>query len=363
MPEVFEMGLLLDIFIAFLFLIWLGLMLVNVAGASKKGYAYEKGHEGYSPKALVMLPCKGLDLTLSKNISSLKKQEYKNFFLIGIVDSEDDPAVKVLEEQNVDYIISSAQCSRCSGKVRAIATAMETFDDYEVYVIVDSDVEASPSLLSKLIEPLQDGKIGISTAYPLFNPIGGFWSRVKMAWGFVGNGLMESELTRFAWGGSLAFRKDLLDAEHFKAFKESVSDDIAIARSAKDKKLKIHYVKERLMQVNTNDNFSRFMEWANRQTALSISGSRKIFQYGVVIYSADILLIASSIALSIYVSPALIILFAPFVIGIAKSYMRAGKAYPDLWLIYIFTNFIYLYNLIAASRMHTITWRGGSYEL
>ena len=48
------------------------------------------------------------------------------------------------------------------------------------------------------------------------------------------------------------------------------------------------------------------------------------------------------------------------------KYYAANGAYPrraDLWLIYLFINFVYLANLIVASRMKAITWRGNQYEL
>ena len=36
-------------------------------------------------------------------------------------------------------------------------------------------------------------------------------SKFKTAWGFVGVGMMQSDITVFGWGGSLAFRKGLFD--------------------------------------------------------------------------------------------------------------------------------------------------------
>ncbi len=357
------MPMLFDAFVAFLALVWAGLMLLNVSGFISKIHDRKIPDTEYNPKVLVMLPCRGVDATLSDNIKSLKSQLYRNFKLIAIVDSEDDPAVNPLKENQVEYVISSAECSGCSGKVRALATAMGKFNDYDAYAIVDSDVEASPAWLEKLISPLRDEDIGISTAFPLFYPIGGFWSRVKMVWGFVGNGLMESRMTRFGWGGSLAFRKGLLDDKHYERFLGSVSDDIAITAAARDKGLGIYYVNERIAKVNSDDNFSRFREWANRQTALSISGSRKILRYGVIVYSMDILLMASSIVLSVFVTPYFLALLLPFLIGIIKTYRRAGIAYPDLWLIYLFVNFVYLANLLTASRMKSIAWRGRTYAI
>jgi len=356
-------GLALSIYLIFISLIWLGLMLINIPTHKKQGIQ-KPNIEGFNPKVLVMLPCKGRDLTLSDNILSLKNQDYKNFMLVGIVDTKEDEAVKELEQNMVDYIISKNVCSECSGKVKAIATAYEEFKGYDIYVIVDSDVEARKDWLSKLIAPLADESIGISTTFPIFAPKSGFWSKVKMVWGFVGDGMMESDLTRFGWGGSLAFRADLLEGKDYERFRESVSDDLAITKSAKERKLGIAYVKERIAKVNSNDSFKTFKEWANRQTALSIMGSKKVFYYGVIIYSLSILLLISAILLSVYVSYLFVILFAPFAIGIIKTYKRAsGHISADLWIIYLLIDFIYLANLIHSKQMKSIQWRGNKYTL
>jgi hypothetical protein len=344
-------------------LVWLGLMTVNIAGlkSKKENKAYDKS---YAPKVLIILPCKGADLTLDSNIKSLKSQDYQNFMLIGVVDNDQDSAVQLLKDNMVDYIISKKICEDCSGKVRAISTALETYTCYDVYVIADSDVEAKKDWLSKLVMPLSDPAIGISTTFPLFKPKAGFWSKVKMVWGFVGDGMMESTLTRFGWGGSLAFRKDLLVGKAYDNFKHSISDDIAITTASKRKGLKINSVKERVAVINSDDDFKRFWEWSNRQTALSISGNGKVLYYGIVVYVSGILLLASAIIMSLLISYAYLLFLIPFVIGIAKTYKRAGNnASADLWFIYILTNFVYLANLITASRMKTITWRGNRYSI
>ena len=358
------MDIALDIFSIFLSLVWLGLMLINLSGLKRKSERSVEPPKDYKPRVLVILPCKGTDVTLDSNIKSLKAQDYQNFMLVAVVDAKTDPAIKALEENMVDYTFAKGLCTACSGKVRAIATAYETYSDYDIYVIADSDVEARSDWLSKLVAKLADPSIGISTTFPLFKPKSGFWSRVKMAWGFVGDGMMESELTRFGWGGSIAFRKDLLKGEAYENFKQSLSDDIAITRASRKRNLKIGYVPERIAVVNSDDDFSKFWEWSNRQAALSIMGSRRVFRFGVVIYLLDIILLISSIALAATISYLYIVLLAPFVIGIIKTYKRAGtEKSADLWLIYLFINFVYLANLIVARRMKAITWRGNQYEL
>lgn len=323
-----------------------------------------KFKRSFNRRVLVILPCKGMDLALEDNIASIKKQRYKNFKLIGVIDSDLDPAAKYLRAANVEYLISKKYKDfNGSGKVKAISTALDLFKNYDICVIADSDVLFSNNWLSELIKPLQDERYGISTAYPLFKPAGGFWAWVKMVWSFVGNGLMESEFTRFGWGGSLAFRRNMLKGKNYKYFKNSISDDIPITQFAKKENLKIYYVNKHVATVNSNDNFMKFFEWSNRQTAFSILGNKKIFWMGMTFYLFNFILLISGIILSIYVSYVFIVFLIPFFIGMYKTYVRIGSFVPMLPIYYLTANAIYVANLLIAKRMKSIKWRGGTYRL
>lgn len=355
------MALLFLTFVAFLSLAWLGLMLLNLAGvlaSSKENYNNGSGRK----KVLAIVPCKGSDVTLEQNLISIKNQDCKNYKAVAVVDSKGDTAVHSIKKAGVDYIISSKSYRKGSGKVAAIITAMRRFRNFDIYVVIDSDVLCSKDHVSWLVAPLRDKSVGVSTAYPYFNPVGGFWSIVKMAWGFVGNGMMESRLTRFVWGGSMAFRKSLVGSNEFRMFEKAVSDDSMIFHFAKMKKLQIAYVNRHTIMINADDNFARFKEWSDRQTALSILGSRKVLRYGLLFYSAQALLLISGIALSFY-SPWYLILLLPFAIGVVKTYRRSRRAYLSLLPISFMINFIFLGNLIKGASMHEIEWRGSRYRL
>ena len=358
------MGVVLDAFIAFVVLVFLGLMALDIRGI----FAGEKASMGsrYRPRALVIVPCKGLDLTLSENLMSLKGQKYGSYSIIAVVDSESDEAVPVIRDAGIRHIISRSRCTRCSKKVRAISTALESMRDYSAYAVADSDICVDERWLERLIEPLADRRIGLSTMFPYFNPIHGFWSKVKMVWGFVGEGLLESETTRFGWGGSLAFRKELLGRKEMDFLKDSeysVSDDICLTKIARGKGLGIAYTRQSQPIVNTSESFRSFAEWSNRQTALTLLGYRRNLYFGLAFYSAEALELASGIALAFYVSPLFLILLLHAARSVAKTYQRSRKGDPVIALIALAMPFIYIANLLHASRARSITWRGTAYKL
>jgi cellulose synthase/poly-beta-1,6-N-acetylglucosamine synthase-like glycosyltransferase len=359
-------NLLVSSIIGFILLAFLSLVLIDLYGAFSRTPEKKYLNKLFRPKALVIVPCKGQDIELYENLLSIKNQNYRNFDVVAVLDSEKDVATKIVKKAGINHIISKSSCDKCSGKVRAVSTAIEKFGNYEAYVIADSDIRVSSSWLGTVIAPLSEKGIGLSTMYPYFNHIGGFWSKVKSVWGMVGEGLMKRDSSKFGWGGSLAFKKELLDRKSFQFFKNSkysVSDDICLTMIAKKKGLEIAYTDSAQPIVNSNDDFSQFWEWANRQTTLSILGNRKNLYIGIPFYSAESLAIVSGVILSILISPLFLILLLHSLrnawITSRKSRQKKLAVIPIVFLL----PFIYLVNLLIASRKKSITWRGSTYLL
>ena len=347
-----------DFFTGILFLIFLGLTYIAAVRNQNGSYSGQP-----QSRALVIVPCRGLDYSLDANLRSIMKQDYHNHDIIAVVDSPDDQSVPVLDAVGVKWLLATDQCKNCSGKVRAISSAIAGSSPYEVYVIADSDILVNPDWLSKLLSPMVEPETGISTTFPYFEPVGGFWSKVKLVWGFVGLGMMESNLTRFGWGGSLAFRAELIHGDGMDFFRSFVSDDIALTKLCKKMGLKIAYVKEAMPTINSPDDFTTFMEWANRQTALSVYSTRSVLRFGLIFYGASILLFISSIVLSFLVFPLFALFLLPTFINAARAVKRSGKLPFYSFFISLLIPFIYIYNLAKAASMKSISWRGRDYSL
>ncbi len=360
--------MLLLLYAAFVTLAFLCLITLDargyLRGAFKDGATGRKA--GYRPKTLVIIPCKGRDIGLAENLESIGRQEYHGYDIVAVVDSTVDEALPAIKKAGISFVVAREVSRAASGKVNAILTAIERHGKYEVYVIADSDILVDRKWLGTLIAPLADGRVGLSTMYPYFKPVGGFWSKVKMVWGFVGEGLLENEKSRFGWGGSLAFRRDIL--QNFRALamnsRYSVSDDICITKAVASMGLSMAYSNSSRPIVRTDDNFRTFYEWANRQTALSLLGYRRnLLYYGIAFYAAEILVFLSGIALAVTVSPLFVVFLSHTAISIEKTYRKAGLSDPAISLIEMMSPFIYLSNLLLASRMRSIRWRGRSYRL
>ncbi len=355
------MNILLTLLTALLTLISAGLLLIEAVKRFEPGNSAVA--DGAVEKVLVIVPCRGNDISLQENLLSVLGQEFSPFDAIAVVDSEEDPALEHIRAAGMSFMVADACCERCSGKVRAITSAIEANPGYAIYVIADSDATFEQGWLARLVAPLADAGTGLSTSFPLFVPLGGFWSKVKMVWGFVGTSMMESTITRFGWGGSLAFRRGLLDGAGLASFREAVSDDSALTKLARESGGRIAYCGGTLVTVKSRETFGTFREWSNRQTALAIHNSRHLYGMGIGLYGSRLLLLVSSIILSAAVSPLYLLLLAPFALNLAKIYIRSGSRDPLLIPIFLAMDAMYMANLLRARRMRTISWRGREYSI
>jgi len=355
-------SVLLFSFIIFLFVIWLYLSSAGISGLMQKKIE-QRPKSSKKLKILLMVPCKGTDIQLERNLKNATRQDYANYKAVAIVESKDDPAFKAIKASGIDYLIADPNYQNCSGKVKNLATAIAKFNNYEAYCIMDSDVNAGPGWLSSLASAMDDG-VGIATAFPLFNPVDGrFWSKAKHLWGFVGFGLMENPETRFGWGGTLLFRKTLLEEGGFELFTGSVSDDITLTNLCREKGLAIAYVPEARPVVDCKETAASFIEWSNRQTAFSVLGNRRLLYIGLVFYGANSLLLVSALLLTLFSSPWFAILLLPILLYMAKSYQRSGRPSLALIPLCLIMNFVYLYNMANSALTRRIEWRGRSYRI
>ena len=350
----------LEFYIGFVSLIFLVLLALGLMPTRRESYSQDKN---YNLRVLVVMPCKGREINLEGNLKAAQNQNYRNYKFVTVVESVRDPAFKAIKKAGVDYLLADIKCRNCSGKVRNLCSAFRKYDNYELYVILDSDVTVNEHWLELLVAPFSNKSIGMATAFPEFRPVGGFWSHVKHCWGYVGFGLMENERTRFGWGGTLAFRSVLLkDKRHFAHFRESVADDIALTSINKSLGFRIAYVPESNPVIDSNDNFARFAEWSTRQTAFTLVANGTLFYVGMLFYLSNLLLLVSGLGLGLLVNPVFLVFLVPFLIGLARVYRRS-RGSLDVLAVYPIMNFVYIFNLLKASRLQRVKWRGRVYSV
>ncbi|MBX3075474.1 glycosyltransferase family 2 protein [Candidatus Obscuribacterales bacterium] len=229
------------------------------------------------PKASVILPCKGLDPAFRENVEKLLNQDYPDFEVIFAVAQESDPAYAHLVElasqspKPAKVIVAGVAAQRAQ-KINNQLHALEQIrSDSDVLVFVDSDVIARPDFLSRLVEPLTEDGVGVTTGYRFYiaSPtncaaiLRSLWNRVT-AWE------MANPKFAFAWGGAMAIRKSVFtEAGVRDAWDKAADDDLSLTTSVKKLGLTVRFVPQCLVASDGDAPFGEIMEWTNRQLILT----------------------------------------------------------------------------------------------
>ncbi len=329
----------------------------------RRNFYRTRSMEKMEESVLLIVPCRGVDHNMEENFQSLRNQDHGNFQLVAVIDSPDDPASRVLSKLGVETIITEKYSHASSGKVMAITTAIRKKPSYDIIVIADSDIRVPGYWLREIVSPLKNPDIGVSSTYPRFLANGGFWARVKEIWGYMGISMMEFRPTRFVWGGSAAFRRELMDDKSLEYFSKAVSDDAAITRICKEKHLGIAYSSAASPEIEVSDSKQAFLDWAERQMAVSVVFDRKALFSAVAIYSGVILYLLVIGYLSLFYGTLFLTGYIPYLLNLVNSTIRAPRNIAWIVPISLLLPFIYIYNVIAGARSKEIKWRGHSYRI
>ena len=158
-----------------------------------------RGHAGthagfYAPVAAMICPCKGNEPGLEENLIALTHFDYPNYeiyFALG-----DQPRSRADGHRTGKSGEPASGAYRdcwAGGRLRREgeqpARAVESLPEkFEAFVFTDSDVRLPRGWLAKLVAPLQDSRIGATTAYRWIIPSGamrkrgGFASALASAW-------------------------------------------------------------------------------------------------------------------------------------------------------------------------------------
>lgn len=250
--------------------------------AFKRLFTYVEGElkraePTYSPKATVILPCKGLDPGFHDNIRKLLLQDYPNFDVIFCLASDTDPAYAALNEIVAEHprvrtsmVIAGVNPQRAQKVNNQLRALKDVSSETEVIVFVDADVIARGDFLKHLVGPLADEKIGVSTGYRFYiasvsnwpSVLRSLWNRMS-AWEMAGP-------DAFAWGGAMAIRRSVFEkarvADHWD---RACDDDLSLTTAVKELGLAVHFVPQCLVASDGDQSVAEIFEWTNRQLILT----------------------------------------------------------------------------------------------
>jgi len=354
-------------------------------------------HAGfYAPVTALICPCKGAETGLEENLTALTRFEYPNYEIYFALATSLDPALKIIERvkaatQRPVHILIAGPPENCSEKVYNLRRTVEALPaSFDVIVFTDSDVRLPRGWLTKLVAPLQDPRIGATTAYRWIIPSGGlassaFASALASAWNAAVATLLGRPRENFCWGGGTAIRKRTFDdARVLDAWQGAASDDFALTSALEQAGKPIVFCPECLAPTLHPWTAHGLVEFTNRQILIArvyafrrwLFGAAANFSYSLTLIYAGIAILVSMISGDPWINLALVALVIPLLAAVkgALRTIAAGELLPDwkaqldqwswVWIALApVVPFLFAWNFICSLTTRKIRWRGIRYEL
>jgi ceramide glucosyltransferase len=349
----------------------------------------------YTPLAVLICPCKGNERGLEDNLLALTRFDYPNYEIYLTLATSLDPALKIIERvkaasQRTVHILIAGPPEDCGEKVFNLSRTVEALPEkFEVIVFTDSDVRLPRGWLTKLIAPLQDARIGATTAYRWIFPgaSGGdlLASGLASAWNASVATLLGKTQENFCWGGGTAIRrKTFQDVNALEAWKGAVSDDFALT-SALDRAAKpIIFCPECFAATLHPWSWTELFEFTNRQMLITRVYSNRRWLLGGFMHLAYVLTMIYALFTIVYLmidgdpwSQILLLALAVPLLAAMNGVLRIvaiNEAIPEWknklqetsWVFLALepiVPFLFSWNFIASLLSRRIRWRGIRYEL
>lgn len=265
--------------------------------------------ETFRPPVVVIVPFKGLDVALEENIRGLCRQEYPDYQLLLVVDSDQDPAYPVLLEQLAIYpqchalvLVAGPAESNEGQKIHNQLFAIDyltpcldpTAKQSPVWVFADSDAVPGPQWLADMVGPLgQSEKTGLTTGYRWLIPTSTASQKSPTIWSHLAS-IMNSSVAcaygrdafNHAWGGSMAVCADTAIRGHLRdRLTGALCDDYQFSRMSRDLGLRVYFTPWCLVATPVDFDLAGLINFAHRQYLLTRVYAPKLFAVAVAITS------------------------------------------------------------------------------
>ena len=354
------------------------------------------------PRVAVLLCLRGADPNLAGGLRRLMKQQYPDYEVFIVIDSDTDPAWGVVKQSADNAEGKSTACQvhvstlrqrleTCSLKCSSLVQLLDQIDDsFAVVVLADSDLESHSTWLRELVAPLADPRVGASFGNRWFLPSRGWMgSLVRQVCNAIG--VVTMHLGQIPWGGSLAIRASVVKESGLReTLTRSIVDDGPVRVALKKQGLRLQFVPSLLM-ANREDCDLRFahsfltrqLKWT--QTYMSSQWPiMLVYTLGVLgIYMATLVLAIGCVLIGYHVeafwfaagaaiySGAVMTLWFLLDVAARRIIRAQGEPVPSILgvqllklpLAMLLAVVVHVSAMICATLLRRVIWRGVTYEV
>ena len=228
-------------------------------------------------RVLVCAPCKGNDVDLEDNLRALMEQDYDDYEVAFIVESEFDPAVPVIRRVMAAHpwmsarLIVAGRAVDCGQKVHNLRVATGRLSPrIEYLAFVDSDARPRPEWLRMLVSRLGKPGLGAITGYRWFVPQSdSLANRMLYSLNCDLMALLGRNSHYLIWGGSWAIRREVFELVGLhSAWKSTLSDDLIASRVLREAGLEVRFEPACVVASPIDSTFREALSFVRRQYLL-----------------------------------------------------------------------------------------------
>jgi cellulose synthase/poly-beta-1,6-N-acetylglucosamine synthase-like glycosyltransferase len=340
----------------------------------------EGAHEGEGAEALLIVPCCGPEPGLASNLEALLGQAYPRFRVRFVVEGEGDGAIPAIAEARArrpgrSELVLAGEGRGRGQKVHNLLAALDAGPLPDVLVFADSDGRPEPEWLGRLLAELEKPEVGVASSYRFYRPAPlSFATLLRSAWNLSVLALLGDHDRNFAWGGSMAIRREVFERVLVReAWRGALSDDYALTHAVRRAGLKVAFVPEALVGSESAVGLGVVFSWAARQISITRVYWPALFRLAAFssLCSTAFLVLAVVVGGTL----PLALLLGVLALGAVSGALRAvalGRLAPRwqpevrrlLWAYALLSPLVGLvttYGVLRALASRRIEWRGRSY--
>ncbi|MEA5516028.1 glycosyltransferase family 2 protein [Nodularia sp. UHCC 0506] len=349
------------------------------------------------PKTAVILCLRGADPYLPNCVEALLNQNYPEYDLKLIIDSQEDPAWQIVNDIINEQGVSNVQISplrtirhNCSLKCSSLLQAVSELDDsYQAIALVDGDTIVHANWLRELISPLADPKVGATTGNRWFVPTGNYWGSLVRYIGNVST-VVQMYLFQVPWGGTLAIKTEVLrQTGLLDKWRQAFGEDFMMHKILKQHGMRVKFVPS-LMMLNREecdllgliDSLKRLILYSRlyHPSWLAIVGdavSSILFPFvAIILFILSLLDAQWNLAVLLFstyciYTVGLLLVTLILELGVSQVIRSHGQPNTKLTAVIIakifiaipLTQWVYGLALLSSLWMSTVKWRGIVYRV
>ncbi len=272
---------------------------------------------GRLPKVTIVVPCRGYDYNLTRNIKAILGQAYPDFEVILAVGDIEDPAVTALSEalressHPARLVVATPSRFRSDVLNNQLAALNESSPETDVLVFLDSDGYAPPGFLCQLIRPLTLEFGGTTTGIRYLVPRRpSLTNLIASVWSVLSIPINANRKLGTLWGGAMAIQREVFwRLGVAELWKHSLTDDLTLHNALREAGLGHLLVPECVIFSEIDYTWREFTKFSIRQ--------RKIYR----IYKPWSWSVGLAVLLPIAVTPLLLLFeFAMYILGLSSSW-------------------------------------------